>query len=301
MQGDTVAIGRVHRMSTDLSMLASRRALLTAAAGGAAALAVSSLARPFPAAAAASNMQTETDNPTSAPTGVSNATADSDALFGDAMATGTGVTGKSVTGIGVSGVSSDTSDPLGNDRNTGVFGVAGDPADVDWSTGLTGVFGYSPASTDLNTFATGVWGDSGDVGVYGTGGGVGVRGDGGTYGVLGQTWGPNTVGVLARANPISIADTGTVPERALRVEGRAEFTRSGRARISAGHAKKTVSLAGCTANTLVIAVINSNRSGRFVRAAVPTTGSFTIYLNTSVSAATYVAWIAFTNPSNHLG
>jgi hypothetical protein len=287
-------------MSTDLSTHASRRALLTAAAGGAAALAVSSLARPFPAAAAAANMQTETDNATGAATGVSNS-GDSDALFGHASGARSGVVGTSVTGVGASGVSSDTSDPLGNDRNTGVFGVAGDPADVDWSTSLTGVFGYAPASPDFDTFATGVWGDSGDVGVYGTGGGVGVRGDGGTYGVLGQTWGPNTVGVLARANPSAIADTGTVPERALRVEGRAEFTRSGRARISAGHAKKTVSLAGCTGNTLVIAVINSNRAGRYVRAAVPTTGSFTIYLNSTVSSATYVAWIAFTNPSNHLG
>ena len=288
-------------MSTDLSMPASRRALLTAAAGGAAALAVSSLARPFPAAAAAANMQTETDNATTKPTGVSNATADSDALFGHATAIGTGVTGTSVTGIGVSGVSSDTSDPIGNERNTGVFGVAGDPADVDWSTGLTGVFGYAPASTDFSTFATGVWGDSGDVGVYGTGGGVGVRGDGGTYGVLGQTWGPNTVGVLARANASAIADTGTVPERALRVEGSAEFTRSGRARISAGSSKKTVSLAGCTGNTMIIAVLNTNRSGRYVRAAVPGTGSFTIYLNSTVSSASYVAWIAFTNPANHLG
>jgi hypothetical protein len=288
-------------MSTDLSTHASRRALLTAAAGGAAALAVSSLARPFPAAAAAGNMQTETDNATSAPTGVSNSAADSDALFGDANATGTGVSGTSVTGIGVSGVSSDTSAPLTNDRNTGVFGVAGDPADVDWSTGLTGVFGYAPASSDFNTFATGAWGDSGDVGVYGTGGGVGVRGDGGTYGVLGQAWGPDTVGVLARANPSTIADTGTVPERALRVEGRAEFTRSGRARIAAGHSKKTVALAGCTGNTMIIAVLSSNRAGRFVRAAAPGIGSFTIYLNGNVSSASYVAWIAFTNPANHLG
>jgi hypothetical protein len=37
-------------------------------------------------------------------------------------------------------------------------------------------------------------------------------------------------------------------------------------------------------------VLHSNRASRYVRAVVPTTGSFTIYLNTSVTSATYVAW-----------
>jgi hypothetical protein len=293
-EATTVAGGRVHRMSTELARRASRRAILTAAAGGAAALAVSSLAKPFPAAAAAGNMQTETDNPTTAPTGVSNSAADTDALFGNATGSGTGVEGTSITGMGVRGVSSDTSAPLTTDRNTGVFGVAGDPADVTWNTALSGVFGYAPASPDPdNIFATGMWGDSPDVGVLGTGGGVGVRGDGGSFGVLGQVWSPGTIGVVARAN-----DPGA---RALRVEGRAEFTRSGRTTISSGKSTKKVNLSGCTANTLVLAVLGSNRSGRYVRAVVPTTGSFTIYLNSTVSKTTSIVWIAFTNPANHGG
>ena len=46
----------------------------------------------------------------------------------------------------------------------------------------------------------------------------------------------------------------------------------------------------CSGNSRVFAVLHSNRSGRYVRAVVPTTGSFTIYLNTTVTSATYVAW-----------
>jgi hypothetical protein len=37
-------------------------------------------------------------------------------------------------------------------------------------------------------------------------------------------------------------------------------------------------------------VLRSNRSGRYVRAVVPTAGSFTIYLNTTVTSSTYVVW-----------
>jgi hypothetical protein len=37
-------------------------------------------------------------------------------------------------------------------------------------------------------------------------------------------------------------------------------------------------------------VLNSNRSGRYVRAVVPASGKFTIYLNSTVSSSTYVAF-----------
>ena len=45
-----------------------------------------------------------------------------------------------------------------------------------------------------------------------------------------------------------------------------------------------------TSASRIFAVLHSNRSGRYVRAVVPTTGSFTVYLNTTVTSATYVAW-----------
>ena len=68
------------------------------------------------------------------------------------------------------------------------------------------------------------------------------------------------------------------------------FSRSGRATIGAGKSSIRVNLAGVSANSRVFAVLHSNRSGRYVRAVVPTTGYFTIYLNTTVASSTYVAW-----------
>ncbi len=51
-----------------------------------------------------------------------------------------------------------------------------------------------------------------------------------------------------------------------------------------------ISLAGVASNSRVFAVLASNRSGRYVRAVVPTTNSFTIYLNTTVTSTTVVTW-----------
>jgi hypothetical protein len=288
----------------------SRRAVLAAAAGGAAALAVNAL-RPSAIEAAATNMQTETDNATVAPTGVTNATADSEALFGHATAggigvegttlTGTGVLGESVSGTGVEGNagpgmgvlgrSTDTTDPASNTRNAGVVGVAGDFGAIPDNIGLSGIFGYADASPTDGFVGTGVWGDSPDWGIAGTGSG-GVSGYG-FFGVVGIAGAASGIGVYA-----AVDDPAA---RALRVEGRAEFTRSGRTTVKAGKASRTVTLSKCTSSTLVLAVLSNNRSGRYVRAVVPAAGQFTIYLNNSVSKDTSVTWIAFTNPSNHSG
>lgn len=268
----------------------SRRALLAAAAGSAAALAVSTI-RPGSVAAVATNMQTETDNATTAPTGVTNSDAEQ-ALFGHAAGVGNGVEGTSVTGHGVRGISTDTSNPTDNTSNAGVVGIAGSLSNLDGKNlSLTGVYGNSDASNTEGFAAAGVWGQSPDFGVAG-GGTVGVLGNG-FIGVLGAAEDVAGVGVLAT---IDVAGA-----RALLVEGRAEFTRSGRVSISAGQSKKTVTLAGCTSSTLVIANLAANRSGRWVRAVVPGSGQFTIYLNTTVGSSTPAAWIAFTNPANHGG
>jgi len=276
--------------SATQEIVRSRRAVLAAAAGGAAALAASAIG-PATVAAAVGNMQTETDNATTAPTGVSNSTDGSDALFGNATGAGTGSKGTSGKGMGVVGTSADTSDPATNTSNAGVVGVAGDIGSIPSNVALTGVFGYSDASPDPNFGAAGVWGESDDLGVFGDGT-VGVWGDG-VIGVIGTAEDSTGIGVLAEINAAGA--------EALRVNGRAEFSRSGRTTISAGHSTKAVTLAGCTSSTLVLAVLSSNRSGRYVRAVVPASGKFTIYLNSTVSSSTGVTWIAFTNPSNHGG
>ena len=270
--------------------LRTRRALLTAAAGGAAALAVSSI-RPGGVAAAAANMQTETDNATGDATGVSNSADGVRALFGNATGEGTGVEGNSTTGFGVRGHSSDASDPENNTSNAGVVGVAGDTANISENVGLTGVYGYSDPSPVDDFVGAGVWGESADWGVIGTGGG-GVLGDG-SIGVLGTTSDPTGFGVFATTD-----DADAI---GLAVAGRAVFSRSGKATVNAGKSKEVVSLPGCTSNTLVIAVLAQSRGSRYVRAAVPESGKFTIYLSGNVSKNTKVSWIAFTNPSTLTG
>jgi hypothetical protein len=260
----------VSAMTSEIDALRSRRAILAAAAGGAAALAASA-AMPLAAAAAPVNLQTESDNATGATTSVTDSAADSNAFEGHATGTGTGF-GLEGTALGAAGVSGwSVSAPS-------TYWV--DPAfDPDF-TNYTGVFGSAPTAAIETAVGTGVWGDSPDVGVYGSGS-TGVEGYGG-WGVAGFANGTvGSVGVYAQAD---------LPSRALYVDGKAHFTRSGRSTIGAGRSSITINLSGTSSGSRVFAVLHSNRAGRYVRAVVPTTGKFTIYLNTTVTSATYVAW-----------
>jgi hypothetical protein len=124
-------------------------------------------------------------------------------------------------------------------------------------------------------------------GVVGVGDGLGPPGLFGTgvYGYSGTMAppdAPNNVGVFARGDGASIA---------LRVQGRAVFSRSGRTYVSAGHSSRTVTVAGMTASSFVLATLQTRRTGVYVAAAVPAAGKFTLYLNQAVSATTYFAYI----------
>jgi hypothetical protein len=255
-------------MASEMDALRSRRAVLAAAAGSAAALAASA-AIPLTAAAAPVNLQTESDNPTAAATSVTNSAADSTAFEGHATGTGSGY-GLEGTSIGAAGVFAwGVSDPVS-------YWPDFDPS----FTGYTGVFGSAPEGGSTSV-GTGIWGDSPDVGVYGSGA-TGVDGYG-FWGVLGEANGESgSIGVYAHSPGTS--------STALYVSGKAHFTRSGRSTIGSGRSSIKVTLAGTTSSSKVFAVLHSNRAGRYVRAIVPTTGSFTIYLNTTVTSATYVAW-----------
>ena len=132
---------------------------------------------------------------------------------------------------------------------------------------------------------TGVWGDSADFGVYGTGS-VGVYGYAESgIGVIGESDSTST--------PAIIAYGATASSPALEVQGKVKFNRAGRKTIGAGKSTLVVTMAGVTTTSKVLAVLNSNRSSRYVRAVVPATGKFTIYLNSSVSSSTYVAYFVF--------
>lgn len=272
--------------------LRTRRSLLTAAAGGAAALAVSAIKPGGAAAGIDEPVLQDQNNATAALTSVSNATNGGDAFAANATGDGTGSAGNSGTGIGVMGVSADSTDPATNTDNAGVVGVAGDTGNLASNFALTGVYGVSDPSPDPENFtAAGVWGDSGDIGVIGSGS-IGVLGDGGA-GVIGVTASPFGFGVLAESDDVDGLGLGVI--------GKAVFTRSGKVTVKAGNKSKVVNLPDCTAQTLVIAVLANNRDGRYVRAAVPSAGSFKIYLNANVGSDTKVSWIAFTDPDTLLG
>ncbi|HSL77916.1 MAG TPA: hypothetical protein VK867_13300, partial [Candidatus Limnocylindrales bacterium] len=170
----------------------------------------------------------------------------------------------------------------------------GDETGIATDTAFTGVYGWAPEAPlavppDPQYEGSGVWGDGMDDGVVGSGGLSGVLGVGGLEGVLGIGSVDGVVGT-GGAGGAGVRAKGANTRVALAVEGKVTFSRSGRAIIGSGKSSVKVSLLGTTTSSRVFAVLHSNRSGRYVRAVVPTTGSFTIYLNTTVTSSTYVAW-----------
>lgn len=268
-------------MASEPNAPRSRRALLTAAAGGAAAMAASAAMPLTTAAADPNDVVKEANNPT---TNLTSITDSGDRTIAFAVANvgvAPAMLAQNLAGVATSVGETDPSDPGGITSAAGLYSFSTNVTDAApyWLTTYTGIYGWSPTFPSPNGFGTGVWGDSDDVGVYGSGsigawgdGFVGVRGDGGVGGVGVQA-------VASSATGIGLA-----------VSGKVQFSRSGRATIGAGKASIKVTLAGTTTSSRVFAVLHSNRSGRYVRAVVPTTGSFTIYLNTTVTSSTYVAW-----------
>ena len=103
----------------------------------------------------------------------------------------------------------------------------------------------------------------------------------GSIGVVGQSTTADA-GVLAlAAGPTDIG---------LEVEGKVVFSRSGKAKVSKNKSSCKVSLDGVSTSSRIFAVCYTNRSARWVRAAVPHSGYFYIYMNAKVSATTYVSW-----------
>jgi hypothetical protein len=253
------------------SNLRSRRALLGAAVGSATAVATSAVAPRLAAAHDPDDVQKGVDNPTTAPTSITNSTAgtlESPALAFAGVSTGSG------TGVhGFSGDGGSTpDDPLP------LTGVLGSTVGVDG----VGVTGFGETTESFST--VGVFG-SADNGVIGEGtwGVVGV----GHTGIQGLTMAddPGAVAVWAEA-----AETN---QYALQAIGKVKLSRSGRLLLGPGKSSSKVTLVGVTSGTHVLAQLGSHRPGFYVSAVVPTTGSFTVYLNRALTSNTYVHWVVF--------
>jgi hypothetical protein len=79
---------------------------------------------------------------------------------------------------------------------------------------------------------------------------------------------------------------------ALKAAGPAVFSRSGILTVAAGKSSGTVTGVALSAASLVLATVQQNLSGVYVRGAVPNTAgsSFTLYLSKAPSAGAKVAW-----------
>lgn len=222
-------------------------------------------------------------------------------------ASGTGLDAWSPSGIGVSAVSNtglaarahmtdNTPSTFADASNAnGVLAIAGDISNIAQNTDEVGVFAYCDTSPN----SVGVVGQSHQgVGALGVGA-IGVQGIG-TWAVLGDV-APNEIGVYGNtgADPAPIVTTGigvlaraqSTAQLALRVLGRVSFSRSGRVAFSAGTSSKSITMAGVTTSSFILATPQTNRTGLFVQAVVPGSGKFTIYLNKSVPATTYVGYL----------
>ena len=266
-------------MTTGAGSFRSRRAVLGAALGGAAAVAATSV-RPLGVRAAdTENAILGAANTSNTPTSFENLDAAEASIVGMHAADGIGVKGSSGSATGMRGISGDETNATASWANTGVYGYC------DSSAGAAGVWGDSFQGI-------GVYG-TGDFGIYGylgaaavvgenEGTGIGVMGFTGTFSTWPATL-PTGVGVFAVA--------GSTSQVALKVNGKAQFSRSARKSIGSTKSSLKVTMAGVTTASYIIATLQTSVSGVYVRAVVPASGSFTIYLSKAPRKTVYVGYM----------
>jgi hypothetical protein len=261
-------------MAMDPSVPHSRRAILAASLGGVAALAVKAAMAPAQTLAGnGDSVRLGMSNIATVTTSIQDSSSSFDLLslyssggtsLRSASDDGAGVVAISIQGTGVAATSTHDNGVHGSSANAAKSGV--------WGESTAGGYGVS-GSTGGST-AAGVWGSN-------SGGGQGVRGTS-VSGVGVRGVAKTGVGVQA------VADPGAV---ALRVDGRVQFQRSGRAKVNAAQSSVLVSMAGVTTSSYVIATVQANLSGVYVRGVVPANGSFRIYLSKVVASAVSVGFL----------
>ena len=246
----------------ELNAPRSRRVFLAAAAGAAAATAVSAI------------------DPRSAV----RAGVDGDVVLGAAntatTTTALQITANNLDVLSVRG-SSENAAIVGLNTDVGA-GVRGEHAGVGEAAGGAGVLGFAPHGTGVEgSGGVGVAGHSQEgTGVFGT---IALSGEG----VHGHSMATAGVGVRASA------EAGI----ALVVDGKARFSRSGRVNIPAGASRIDVDvkpLGSLGGTPLCFANLQTRVAGVHVEAVrpnVPSFGKLRIYLNKAVTASTPVAWV----------
>lgn len=176
----------------------------------------------------------------------------------------------------------------------GIFNGAGNASGVTGTGGPgdgAGVVGEGGGSLGLGVLGFALAGVKPD-GLPRGAGVLGV-GQGGLLGVAGWTVsGDGVHGFATDAGGVGVVAENTAGGTALRVSGAAVFSSSGMVTISAGSSRATVTGVALTAASLVLATLQQDMAGVFVRSAVPDVAgnSFTVHLNRAISASAAVAW-----------
>lgn len=262
-------------MSTDVTRPRTRRALLATAAAAAAGTAVA-LARPAASLAADGGTLTLGADNTADTTTTLTKSGTSTGLH-VVNDTGNAVTGSSADAFAVAGASTTSVGVYGSSTSAqGVRGISVSGAGVlGNTTGPTsaGVIGIVDGISDQ--LHRGVWG-------YADGtGGRAVEGETLT-GVA--VHGTSDTGTAVKAVAATVAAT------ALDVRGRAAFSTAARVTIPKGRASIRLTRPYVNAASLVIATLQQKRTGLYVLAAVPGSGTLTIHLNKAAPADTRVAF-----------
>ncbi len=271
----------------------TRRAVLGAALGAAAATVASALGRAAPVRANNGDAVTvggsfDGTNPTS----ITNSNGDG-IVARNTSAAASGLFAHATAGSGP------TYGVFARSDSTAGTGVAGVDYATDGST--RGVYGESRSADGAGVYGTNLATSGNPKGVYGVstaqhGSGVYGHNSAGSdaAGVLGNT--TFGYGVLGKATSGIGVSAYATSGLALFVNGRAAFRRSGRASIPAGKTYVDVTPDGGLASSAnVLATLQRKRSGVFVAAArinYPSAGKARIYLNkvASTTSSTPVAW-----------
>jgi hypothetical protein len=279
--------------SATLTSATTRRAVLAGTLGALGAYLAQALGRPLAARATDGDIIHVGDDLTAATTTkISNSINAGTALWGSCDL-GWGVRGSSTSNTGVGGDSASGTGVYGYSNGAG-YGVVG------YSNSSVGVWGQSISSAvpairgDSMGSSTGVFGYSreGEEGTVGAVAKTGVYGyaaqDANARGVMGRS----TVGQGVRGQATTgtggyfTATTGT----ALQVTGKAKFSRSGKITVAAGASSVVKTFPGVTTSSMILALLQSNEAGVWVRAAVPAAGSFTVHFNVALPSSASVAY-----------
>jgi hypothetical protein len=115
------------------------------------------------------------------------------------------------------------------------------------------------------------------------------------YGVYGKNTGRG-VAALGTYNAALWASTaGWAAPLALKIEGPAQFSRSGRVTVAKGRRSKVLPVTATTA-TFGIGTVQQLRTDLYVQCVVRSGASLILYLNRAAPRDTSVAWIAFERP-----